>query len=331
MTSILTNTMNITNNPVPIKCYEKCLYSFNYPNSNHCTVTNMDHQYFKLDYNNSSTNSPANFNNIEYTVDKICIYFPSLHNFNNNPVSGEIVIYHGGNDGTKLNVCIPLNVDGGTSCPLLNNIFNEIINNQITDSDPHDLSLDQDYNINAFVKYAPYYYYVDNNINFIVYGLNDGILITKDVYDSITSILITEKYQQFPYISNLNYNEKGPYNTGGDEIYIDCQPVDQDGTLLIDKSNKDFYKNFNIINPSNPVNIILISIFCVLIIFLIVIYIVRSIGNSNVSQNTSQTFFSQFIKRKDENTTKSSLNTTNTIFSRGLIKGLNGIVENLQT
>jgi len=325
MSSILTNTMNITDNPLPTKCYEKCLYSFNYPNSNHCTVTNIDNQYFKLDYNYSTTNSPATFNNIDYTVEKICIYFPSLHNFNNSPVTGEIVIYHGGNDGTRLNVCIPLNLDGGIPCPLLNDIFNEIINNQITDSNPHDLSLDQDYNINAFVKYAPYYYYLDNNTNFIVYGINDGILITKDVYDSIKS-LITKTYQQFPYISNLNYNEKGPYNTGGDEIYIDCQPVDEDGTLLIDKSNKDFYKNFGIINPSNTVNIILVSIFCALLVFLLVIYIVSSFGNSTVSQS----FMSNFVKQFNENITKSSLNTTNTILSRGLIDGLDGIVKDLQ-
>jgi hypothetical protein len=158
MTSSLTNTMNITSTPTPIRCYEYCLYSFNYPNSNFCTFTNVNQQYFYLSYNNSTTNPPANFNNIDYSVDRVCIYFPSLHNFNDSPASGEIVIYHTGTDGTKLNVCIPLNVNGGTSCPLLNNIFNEIISNQYTDNDPHDLSLDVDYTLNNFVKYAPYYY-----------------------------------------------------------------------------------------------------------------------------------------------------------------------------
>jgi hypothetical protein len=326
MTSSLTNTMNITSTPEPSQCYDKCLYSFNYPNSNFCTFTNMDQQYFNLSYNNSTTNPPANFNSVDYTVDRVCIYFPSLHNFNNVPVSGEIVIYHTGTDATKLNVCIPLNVDGGTSSPLLNNIFNEVISNQYTDNDPHDLSLDVDYNLNDFVKYAPYYYYYDNEVNFIVYGLNDGILVTKNVYETIITTLITKPYQPFQSISYLSYNDRGPYNTAGDEIYIDCQPVDSDGNLLIDKSNKDFYKNFGIGPESKTMNIIFFSIFIVTLIFLMIIYATGFTWKklSNTGTGSIQTVVNHITS---SSTTTSPISTTNTLLSRNFELGFDGIAK----
>ena len=328
MSSLLTNTMNIINNPPPHKCYEKCLYSFNYPTSNYCTVTNIDKQYLKLDYNYSSTKSPVSFNNVDYTVTTIHIYFPSLHNFNDNPAAGEIIIYHGATNGNKLNVCIPLNVTSGSPCPLLNNILNEIISHQIVDNQPHDLSLDQDYNINSFVKYAPYYYYLDDKTNYVVYGLNDGILITNDVLNSI-KLIITKPYQQLPYISDLNYNEKGPYNDAGDDIYIDCQPVDSEGNLLIDKSNKDYYKNFVIGGgESSSVSIIIISVFIAVILFFIVIFTFRSFGNSTQARNAS--FMQQLVgiisgSNKGSSNgadVKQRLPTSNTKFVRGFIKSL---------
>jgi hypothetical protein len=335
MNSFLTNTMNIINNPPPQKCYEKCLYSFNYPTSNHCTVTNIDKQYLNLDYNYSNTNSPVSFNNVEYTVSNIRIYFPSLHNFNDNPAAGEIIIYHGATNGTKLNVCVPLNVNAGMPCPLLNNILNEIISHQIIDNQPHDLSLDQDYNINSFVKYAPYYYYLDDRTNYIVYGLNDGILITNDVLNSIKSI-ITKPYQQLPYISELNYNEKGPYNNIGDEIYIDCQPVDSEGNLLIDKSNKDYYKKFNIGGgKSSSVSIVIISVFLAILLLFIVIFSFKSFGSSSQNGNTSltQQFLNIVIGSNSKSGNKSTngsdnkvnLSTSNTKFVRNFMKKLNDV------
>jgi hypothetical protein len=324
--------MNIINNPPPHKCYEKCLYSFNYPTSNYCTVTNIDQQYLKLDYNYSSTKSPVSFNNVEYTVSNIHIYFPSLHNFNDNPASGEIIIYHGATNGSKLNVCIPLNVNSGSPCPLLNNILNEIISHQIVDNQPHDLSLDVEYNINSFVKYSPYYYYLDDKTNYIVYGLNDGILITNDVLTSI-KLIVTKSYQQLPYISDLNYNEKGPYNDAGDDIYIDCQPVDSEGNLLIDKSNKDYYKSFIIGGgESSSVSIIIISVFIAVILFFIIIFSFRSLGNSTQSRNVS--IMQQFMgiitgSNSGSNSgsnngpdSKQNLPTTNTKFVRNFMNKL---------
>jgi hypothetical protein len=328
--SLLTNTMNIVNNPPPSKCYEKCLYSFNYPISNYCTVTNIDQQYLKLDYNYSTTKTAVTFNNVEYKVSNICIYFPSLHNFNDSPASGEIIIYHDATNGNKLNVCIPLNVTSGTPCPLLNNIFNEIISHQIIDNQPHDLSLDQDYNINSFVNYSPYYYYLDNKTNYVVYGLNNGILITNDVLTSIKRI-ITKPYQQLPYMTDLNYNEKGPYNDVGDDIYIDCQPVDSEGNLLIDKSNKEYYKGFTIgLGESSSVSITIISVFIAIILFFIVIFSFRSLGNSTQSRNVSimQQLMGVITGSNTGNNgpdSKINLPTSNTKFVRSFMNELNKV------
>jgi hypothetical protein len=325
MTSSLTNTMNITDADQYIKCYDKCLYSYNYPNSNFCTFTNVNQQYFNLSYTNSSTNPPANFYDTDYNVDRVCIYFPSLHNFNNYPASGEVVIYHSATDGTKLNVCIPLIVDGGTSCPLLNNIFNEIISNHYTDNDPHTLSLDIDYTLNDIVKYAPYYSYVDNNTKFVVYGIDNGIFITKSVNDSITSTFIKTPYQPFQTISYVTYNNKGPYNTGGNEIFIDCQPVDKEGNLLIDKSNKDFYKMYDIGPQSITMTIIFSCILFALIILVVVMYLTKNYAKK-VSEIKVATTNAAAAAAAAPPTT-SPIGTNNTILSRNFELGFDGIAR----
>ena len=324
MNSFLSHTMNIVNNPPPQKCYEKCLYSFNYPQSNNCTITNVDKQYLNLDYNYSSTKNPVSFNNVEYIVSNIRIYFPSLHNFNDNSASGEIIIYHTSTNGNKLNVCVPLNVNAGIPCPLLNNILNEIISHQITDNQSHDLSLDQEYTINSFVKYAPYYYYIDDDkTNYIVYGINDGILITDNILNSI-KLIISKPYQQLPYISELNYNEKGPYNNIGDEIYIDCQPVDSEGNLLIDKTNKNYYKNFNIGGgETSSISITAISVVLSVLLLFIVIFLFRSFGSISQSGNK------QSISISSDSNNKTPLGSSNTKFARYFIDKLNQIEKAL--
>jgi hypothetical protein len=279
----------------------------------------MDKQYLRLNYDVRTKNYPVTFNNVEYNVDHICIYFPSLHNFNNEQIPGEIIIYHNGTNSTKLNVCIPLSIASGTSCPLLNNILNEVVSRQIVDNYPHDLSLDVDYNINSFVKYAPYYYYLDDRTHFIVYGLSDGILITKQLWYSMTSI-ITEKMTQLPYISNLNYNEKGPYNDGSDEIYIDCQPVDSDGNLLIDKYNKDFYKNFNIGSDASNTSIIVISVLVAVILLFI------AFGLFDITSILKK-LSGQTLGIYDKEGSKTALPTSETIASRGFLSSLNNIFK----
>lgn len=270
--SVLTNSMNITNNPPAKKCYEKCLYSYNYPICSVCAVKIGNSKSFYFSYDISTSNSPVTFNNVDYNVQYIEIYFPSLHYFNNSLTSGELIIYHNGSNGSNLNVCIPIDTSSGAPCPLLNNIFNEINSRQLGKNETIELSLDQEYTINSFVKYAPYFYYLDNKINYVVYGLTDGILITKNILDSMNTILKDNiSAPSLQYISNLSYNDKGPYNSAGDEIYIDCQPVDSDGNLLIDKYNKDFYKKFNIGSSSSNVSIIVISVLVSIILLFIII------------------------------------------------------------
>jgi hypothetical protein len=97
-------------------------------------------------------------------------------------------------------------------------------------------------------------------------------------------LLIKRPFPKLKSISNLNYNEKGPSKNGSNDIYIDCQPVDADGNLLIDKSNKDFYKKFNINNNSTTTSInsnipiIIGSVFGALVLLIIVIAIFKNLS-----------------------------------------------------
>jgi len=242
-----TNIMNIPSNPVDVdKCDGKCTFSFNYPTSNTCKVKNIESKYFQLQYETGK--SSVSFDSIQYTARYLEICFPSRHFFNDNFVKGELVIYHEAGD-LKLYICIPF--DNEIDAPqsnLLNNILNEIYYYHIiNDNQEYELSLDQDYNLNSFVKYEPYYYYENSKTEkFFVYGLDKGFSVSTDLLNHIIDLLPqsqASKYSDaYPTKIGLSYNSDGPTNSDGDDIYIDCQPVDEEGNLLIDKyDNKNFY------------------------------------------------------------------------------------------
>ena len=250
-----TNIMNIPSTTVNVNpCNETCSFSFDYPTSNTCQVQNINSQYFHLTYNNSINS--VEFQNEKYNVSYIDIYFPSRHHFNNSTLMGEIVISHVSNTNKILNICIPFdNQINASESPLLNNILSEINDKQITsDNQQYQLSLQEDYNLNSFVKYEPYYFYVGNSNDsefFIVYQPSNGFRIPNNLTN--VKNLINSQVSPYPYIHDLYYNNNGPTSNSGDDIYIDCQPVDEDGNLLIDK-----YDNNNIEGYNNGMSIMIL-------------------------------------------------------------------------
>jgi hypothetical protein len=275
------NIMNIPSTTTNVnQCNEVCSFSFNYQTSYTCQVENKNGQYFNLTYNNS-TNS-VYFQNENYTVSNIQIYLPSRHYFNNTPLKGEIVIAHRSNTSKLLYICIPFDDQiNASESPLLNNILSEIIDKQIIyDNQQHQLNLQQEYNLNSFVKYEPYYYYIGNKNNsefFIVYQPSNGFRISTDLLNNVKKLL-NSPYPPYPYIQDLYYNNNGPIASSGDDIYIDCQPVDEDGNLLIDK-----YDNINIIGIGGNNNVSYIILYSCVggIILIILFYFIYKFNKTN--------------------------------------------------
>jgi hypothetical protein len=256
--------MDIALTKVTGKCDEKCTLKFKYNTSPTCVATNNT-TYFSLSYDTSPT-SPVSFNYGDYNVVSIDLYFHSVHNFNGSTADGEIIINHKSVNGSHyLMICLPLSKSSGTPNNLLNEILKKIYN--IQPGNNYNINLDYNYNLNDIVKYEPYYYYnFDNNHDYICYGLSNSIYVSDDIIASLQNILTNPLVNEMcPYVANLFYNANGPIKYEGDEIYIDCNPVDSIGNeqiLFNNKNNKsnEYKKNSNIF-PQNMNLLEIIGIF----------------------------------------------------------------------
>ena len=89
--------------------------------------------------------------------------------------------------------------------------------------------------------------------------------------------------------TKIFYNSTGPNSTGSDEIYIDCQPVNEDGSILVSENNgkglndeQQEGPNINISGIlSSPVGMIIIGLIIGYIIIKIINYLISKSGGTN--------------------------------------------------
>ena len=253
--------MDIKLNNVTGKCDEKCMFKYKYTTSPTCLATNNTTN-FSLSYDKSST-PPVTFNNTDYQVELISLYFSSVHYYNGSSTEGEIVITHKSvSAGKYLMVCLPLSTKNGFPSDLLNNILNQIYSIQNGDQD--NIKPDVDYNLNDIVRDTPYYYYNDeNNYDIICYGLSNGIYVPTNLIDNIkngpSTIANPTTTEMFPKVKTLFYNAKGPTKFNNDEIYIDCNPVNSSGhEQILFENGKNNFETTSL--PKAPQNMTLLEI-----------------------------------------------------------------------
>jgi hypothetical protein len=119
-----------------------------------------------------------------------------------------------------------MNVNSSAATQIVTDIINETTQ-LAANGDAINIKLN-DYNLNSIVPQTPYYYYEDSNgNNVIVYGLKTSISINKSVIDTLQKTIIPVTDVKYPSVEFFQYNKFGPSmgGSGGDEIYIDCQPT----------------------------------------------------------------------------------------------------------
>ena len=272
--------IDISNQKISGKCDLKCSYNFKYPNSS-CTATNRDY-YISIAYDSFSS-SPVKYNTIDYNVSEIRLYSPSMHTFNGQNTSAELVIIHVSNKGTlPLLVCVPItnNNSSSSASDILSNIINNISLNAPSDGESTTVSLN-DFSLDAFVPKKPFYSYTAiqpyqpcvGDVNIIVYNPQfSECYISDDILVRLKSVIKPSNFsiKKGPL---LFLNEKGPdQNLSSDEIYIDCKPISKsDDQITVSKSNNN--NNNNNLNWStiseNPLfQIIMGSLLFIFIIFI---------------------------------------------------------------
>ena len=279
-----TSPINISLSSITGKCDYKCAYNFNYNNSS-CIATNRG-DYLSLSYDNSSTH-PVIYNASNYDVNEIRLYTPSLHSYSGSKTDGELIIIHNPITGAvPLLTCIPIksNNNSSVSSLLFKTIVDNVANSAPADGETTTVSLgNQQFNLNDLVPKKPFFAYsatepyqpCSTNVNLLVYdSLTVSLDIMPDTLTKLQSIIQNNSYD-IKTGPNLFYNEKGPnINSGGGDIYIDCQPVgesDETTEIITDMGSSSSFKDF--FNNSY------LKFILVMLLFIIVLYGLKLVLN----------------------------------------------------
>jgi len=250
-----TAPVNIAMNKVTGPCSLLCSYNHKYgiysPN-----VTNKK-SYLSLNY--SGKTNPVTYNNVNYNVNEIRIYQPSLHKYNGLLADGEILIIHGGS-GKNLIVSIPFKVGSKTDkgSVQLSSILEESALRTPNEKESVTLTLG-DFSLDNFIPdkkpflsysgtlpYSP----CNGSYSYIVYDITNALNITNNLSKKLQKII---QYTSVEIkTANLFYNKQGANANKSDnaEIYIDCQPVNEEGELLVKENTSSDNNNSNTIDLS---------------------------------------------------------------------------------
>lgn len=241
-----TAPMNISKKKIQGPCSLLCDYNHKYgiysPN-----VTNKG-RYISLNYTNTDPHDPVTYNDLRYTVSEIRLYQPSLHTYNGAKALGEILIIQGGN-GKNLITSIPI-IEGGKSdkgSHQLSDIIFEA-SQRITNKGESMTFSGGKFNLDNFIpNRVPFFAYTgtlpfkpcNGKYSYVVFDIEHALNLPKkritQLQNMIESVTVDSKIGE----NYLFFNKDGANAklNNKDQIYIDCQPVNESGELLINQSS----------------------------------------------------------------------------------------------
>ena len=171
--------INISAKNIEGKCDLKCSYAFKYSESSSTAKNNRT--MITLTYDSAKV-PPVTFNEQKYNVGNIMITSPSIHKFNGNFLSGEIIITHipvkGGN---SLDVCVPFKSsrEFTPASQIITDIINKVATNAPSSGDSTNLNMT--FNLQSIIPKKPFFYYTQETSDTIVFGEFDATLLIISV------------------------------------------------------------------------------------------------------------------------------------------------------
>ena len=216
-------------------CDLKCDYQFNYTDSISTVVNRSD--YLSINYEPASSAPGARFNAYDYSVSEIRIYTPSLHTFRGVKTAGECIIVHTSASGNSpLLVCVP--ILGGRNSSAGSQYLSRVIRNVAKTAPDNGEStlISHSFGLNDFVPVAPFFSYTgtqpyqpcQGENYYVVFEPSASVLGISDADLETLGSVIRENAYTVNDATPFFYNEAGAtqgLSGGGDDIYIDCQPV----------------------------------------------------------------------------------------------------------
>lgn len=281
----MSSSINISSQNIAGDCNLKCAYSYDYPNSS--TIVRNEGFSISLSYDKANI-SPVIYNTNKYEVDRIIIVSPSIHLFNGNKTKAEIIISHRPVvSGPPLWIGIPIIVSGDSTSAsnLLTQIITAVSTNAPVQGESTSLNI-SNFNLNNFIpENKPLYAYSQGTINWIVFGRENAISLNEATLNTLAKVVKPMQGVQAPSGPLVFYNKSGATKglTGGDQIYIDCQPVTTSDEE-IDVTTSITPTSFDLNNPTT-ILILQILISCILFFILLfgIHYALKYISNVNIT------------------------------------------------
>ena len=306
----LTNTSN--------NCDITCNLSFDYNNSTNFKVENKNGSFLLIEYERSS-NPNVTLSSTKYTASEVRLYVPSIHKYNGKYANAELLINHNGNNNKHLIISIPIvnkgfvSNSGNDLAKIVEDMASKRLNNFIDPLTITNYSL----NLNDIVPEKPFFFYegcnnstnlfTNTNVKIIAYNNtsdsnSSGAIYVDDNFIKNLSALLTapnnisiveaSKYELF-------YNKNGPSNSKKDNIYIDCQPTNEEGELYIPMKSSEPPNFFNGLSNivQNKKDITIIKGLFGLFIMFIILWVAKIILDAIISKlrtNQSGGFITQY-------------------------------------
>jgi len=240
-----TAPINISKDKVQGPCNLLCDYNHKYgiysPN-----VTNK-REYLSLNYSNPNSKAPVTYNDLKYNVSEIRIYQPSLHTYKGVNAIGEILIIQGGN-GKNLITSIPI-IEGGKSdkgSVQLGELILEA-SQRITNENESMTFSSGNFSLDNFIpNRVPYYAYTgslpfkpcNGEYSYVVFGVENALNLSGKQIIKLQKIIEPNIINAKDKENILFLNKEGANARlmNKDQIYIDCQPVNEEGELLVNET-----------------------------------------------------------------------------------------------
>ena len=183
---------------------------------------------------------------IVYDKEKFCnidarIYTPSMHNYQGEPVAGELILKHNACDGSNrlLYICIPLISGNGGST--LDNLLNRWSKLNKSPNVPFNASF------GSFIPKKTYYNYTSKPIwsdlegkycnetaKYVVFDINDALSLSNTSLQLINQVSNPDAgtLDAKSDVPAIFLSTNAPGETGLEDIYIDCQPVGASGKTI---------------------------------------------------------------------------------------------------
>ena len=267
MSACKKGTSPIDVQPTKNQCTLTCLYQFDYKDSSLTIENKKTHLVLSYD----APQSKITFNEEHYKVQEIRLYAPSLNKYQGRRYDAELIVHHIHEDGSNLLVCVPIQSSSSKSTSA--SLFEEMFRFAPQPKETASINI-HNYNLNHFIPRGAYYTYegslpyqpCDGTYHIILFDPKLAISMSPSSHKELKT-LIQDATTSIPSSSSsssksppLFYNPQGTQSRemmkslgqhhDDDEIYIDCQPVNQEGEVYVPPATKDYATTFEWKHPS---------------------------------------------------------------------------------